>query len=131
MGYRPKPEKLIRYFERRPPLLNGNFGTFLLSPAAYFKKRGFGVKLSARRSRFDETMKNSDAGIMFYYWRRKFRFGAHFVALRYRDGKFTGYNTYRNSVGPDDYGTSLEAYLKKRKVFGTLLISIRDKRRRA
>ena len=50
-----------------------------------------------------------------------------FVALQYRDGTFTGYNTYRNSTGPDPYGESLEAFLKKKHYFGAFLIGIRKK----
>lgn len=30
MGYKANPEKLIKYFERQMPLLNGNTGTFVL-----------------------------------------------------------------------------------------------------
>ena len=66
-----------------------------------------------------------DVCILFYRWREKWKLGAHFVALQYRDGSFTGYNTYRNSRGPDAYGESLEAFLKRKKYFGTFLIGIR------
>lgn len=128
MGYKEKPEKLIRYYKRQVPLINGNLGTFLLGPAIYFKQRGFKVRLAVRRSRFDETVKNSDVGIVFYYWRKKFKFGAHFVTVRYQDGQFVGYNTYNTSTGPDSYGASLETFLKKRKYFGCVLIAIKDRR---
>ena len=49
------------------------------------------------------------------------------VAVQYADGKFTGYNTTRSSMGPDNYGSSLTAYFQKRKLFGTVLIGIRNK----
>ena len=45
MGYRAKPEGLIRYFERQLPLIHGNFGTSIWGPAAYFRKWGFPVKM--------------------------------------------------------------------------------------
>lgn len=77
---------------------------------------------------FDRMVKNNNVCILFYYWRKKYKLGAHFVTVQYRDGKFTGYNTFRNSEGPDDYGTSLEAFLKARKYFGPVLIGIKDKR---
>jgi len=130
MGYDAKPEKLIRYFERRLPLINGNFGTFILNLAGYFRRRGFRVKLSLRRGNFDHVAENSDACILFYYWRKKLHIGAHYTALRYHNGRFVGYNTFHNSAGPDDYGESLEAFLRKHRYFGTILISIKDKRAR-
>ena len=64
--------------------------------------------------------------MLFYYWRNKWKFGAHFVAAQYRDGKFYGYNTYRNSTGPDPYGPSLENFLKEKKYFGAVLTGIRN-----
>lgn len=126
MGHKADPNKLIRYYERQFPLINGNFGTFLLGPAIFFLQRGFRVKLRFGRRKFDETAKNSDVSILFYYWRRKFKFGAHFVTVRYEDGKFIGYNTFRNSNGPDNLGYSLETFLKNRRNFGSVLIGIRE-----
>ena len=64
--------------------------------------------------------------IIFYYWRKKFRFGAHFVTVCYKDGKFFGYNTFRNSGGPDFYGNSMEDFLKRQKYFLPVLMAIRD-----
>lgn len=129
MGYYVAPEKLIRSFQRGLPLINGNMGTFLLEPVRFFKKRGFPVRITVRRGRFDELAKESDANILFYYWRKKFRLGAHFVALRHKNGNFVGYNTYRSSSGPDNYGGSLERFLKRQKYFFPVLISIKDKKR--
>ena len=129
LGYRAEPEELIRYFEHQVPLINGNAGTFLPGPAVFFKQQGFPVEVSLRRDRFDALAKASDVCIVFYYWRRKYKVGAHFVAVRHRDGKFTGYNTFRSSDGPDDWGTSLEAFLDRNKFFGPVLIGIRDKRK--
>ena len=130
MGYYVAPEKLIRSFQRGLPLINGNFGTFLFEPVRFFKKQGFPLKITARRGRFDELAKESDANILFYYWRRKFKLGAHFVALRHEEGNFVGYNTYRSSAGPDNYGSSLERFLKRQKYFFPVLIAIRDKRKK-
>ena len=81
--------------------------------------------MTVRRKTFDRVAMESDVCILFFRWRDKWRLGAHFVALQYRDGSFTGYNTYRNSRGPDAYGESLEAFLKRKKYFGTFLIGIR------
>ncbi|MBR3974206.1 MAG: hypothetical protein IKJ99_09705 [Oscillospiraceae bacterium] len=128
MNYRAKPEDLIRYYERQFPLVHGNAGTSILAPAIFFWQKGFRVRLGFRSRKFDDLVKKSDVCILFYYWRRKFRIGAHFVALRWEDGRITGYNTYRNSTGPDSYGESLEKFLQQRKYFFPVLIGIRDKR---
>ena len=128
MNYRAKPEELIRYYQRQLPLIHGNAGTSILGPAIFFLHHGFSVKVSAGRKKFDRMVQQSDVCILFYRWREKFKFGAHFVTVRYADGKFTGYNTYRNSEGPDAYGESLEAFLKKKKYFCPVLIAIKDKR---
>lgn len=128
MGYRAKPEELIRYYEHQFPLVHGNAGTSILGPALFFQKHGFPVETLSVTERFDEAAKTADVCILFYYWRKKYKIGAHFVTVQYKDGKFTGYNTFHTSDGPDDYGTSLENFLKQRKFFGPVLIAIKNKR---
>ena len=129
MNYRAEPEELIRYYERQFPLVHGNAGTAIPAPAVFFTQQGFPVTTAVNRSKFDTLAKESDVCILFYYWRNKWKIGAHFVALRYENGEFIGYNTYKNSEGPDRYGPSLEEFLKKRKYFGPVLLGIRDKRK--
>lgn len=129
LGYETDIQKLIRHFEWQLPGIHGNAGTSFWTPALCFRRWGFPVKLCFDRKRYDRLAKESDVCILFYHWRQKWKFGGHFVALQYRDGTFTGYNTYLNSTGPDPYGTSLEAFLKRRKYFGTVLICIRDRRK--
>lgn len=128
MKYHAQPEDLIRYYERQLPLIHGNAGTSIPGPAVFFLQQGFDVKMSAKVSEFDWICRESDVCILFYRWRREWKLGAHFVAVRHREGKFTGYNTFRNSEGPDDYGESLEGFIKKHKFFGSVLIAIKDKR---
>ena len=130
MGYHAKPEELIRYYERQLPLIHGNGGTIIQGPALFFQKHGFPVETLSVTEKFDAAAKAADVCILFYYWRRKFKIGAHFVTVQYKDGKFTGYNTFSTSEGPDDYGTSLENFIKKHHFFGPVLIAIGDKRRR-
>lgn len=127
MGYPSHPEYLIRYYERGLPLLNGNLGTCLFNIIIFFKQKGFRVKVTTRRSKFDETVKNSDVCILFYFWHKKYKPGAHYVTVHYSDGKFLGYNTFSNSTGPDNYRGSLELFLKKRNYFGAILIAIKNK----
>lgn len=128
MNYRAEPEQLIRYFQRQLPLIHGNAGTTIPGPALFFLQKGFPVKMTARRRHFDELVRVSDVAILFYRWRRGWKFGAHFVTVRWDGQKFIGYNTFRTSEGPDVYGDSLEAFLKKQKYFTPVLTVIRDKR---
>ena len=128
LGYETDIRELIRYYERQLPLIHGNAGTSFWGPAELLRRWGFPVKLSAKLGNFDVLARESDVCILFYHWRRGYKLGAHFVALRYTDRGFVGYNTYRTSTGPDCYGKSLEAFLRNRKFFGTVLIGIQDKR---
>ena len=128
MGYRPKQEELIRYYERQLPLIHGNGGTMIQGPALFFQKHGFPVETLSVRENFDAAAKKADVCILFYYWRSKWKIGAHFVTVQYKDGKFTGFNTYKTSDGPDDYGESLAGYIKQRRFYAPFLIAIKDKR---
>ena len=128
MGYRTDIDKLIRYYEWQLPLIHGNAGTSFWGPALCLRNWGFPVEILFDRRRFDEAAKAADACILFYRWRKKYKLGAHFVALHHTEEGFIGYNTYRNSTGPDRYGESLDAFLKEKKYFGCVLIPIRDKR---
>lgn len=128
LGYETDIPELIRYYTWQLPLIHGNFGTSFWGPAACFHKWGFPVRMEGNRSRFDEAATAADVCILFYRWREGFRMGAHFVALHHTQKGFVGYNTYKNSSGPDFYGESLEAFLKRNHYFGCLLIAISDKR---
>ena len=127
MGYRADPEKLIRMYEWMLPLVHGNGGTTTLAPAYVFHHWGFPVQVVIDRKKFDEAARQSDAVIVFYYWRKKWKMGAHFVTVHHKDGRFTGYNTYRNSKGPDDWTESIDGFLKQKKYFGAVLICVRKK----
>ena len=128
MGYAAKQEELIRYYERQFPLVHGNAGTLAQGPAIFFRNHGFSVETLSVTEKFDAAAKEADACILFYYWQKKFKIGAHFVTVRFKDGKFTGYNTYKTSRGPDPYGESLEAYIRQHKFYMPFLIAIKDKR---
>lgn len=129
MGYKTDIEKLIRYYEMQLPLIHGNAGTSFWGPAVCFQKWQFPVKLIFDRRRFDAEAQAADVCILFYRWHRGTKLGAHFVALHHTDRGFVGYNTYRNSTGPDAYGESLDGFLRHRKYFGCVLIAISDKRK--
>ena len=128
LGYQTDTEAMIRYYERQLPLIHGNAGTSFWGPAELFHRWGFPVKLTIRRNEFDALARSSDVCILFYHWRKGVRLGAHFVALHHTNAGFTGYNTFKNSTGPDPYGSSLEAFIRRQKFFGCVLIGIRDKR---
>ena len=127
IGYKAQPEQLIRYYEHQVPLINGNIGTMLFGPALRFHQWGFPVKVVADRKKLDQAAKDADVCILFYRWLKKYRYGAHFVALHHTDEGFIGYNTYTNSKGPDRYGSSLETFLKNKKYFGAVLFAIQRK----
>ena len=128
MGYRADPERLIKKYEWMLPIVHGNAGTAILAPALMFRRWGFPVRIISDPGKYDRAAKESDAVIVFYYWRKKWKLGAHFVTVHHKDGRFVGYNTYSNSKDPDDWTESIAGFLKKRKYFGTVLICIKDKR---
>ena len=125
MGYSAQPEAIIKALEHQVPLIHGNLGTTILAPALYFKKRGFQVDWTAREDRFDEFAREYPVCILFYRWLGKWKYGAHFVALRWDGEAFWGYNTYTNSKGADHYGKSLAGFVKRKKYFGPVLMGIR------
>lgn len=127
LGYKTDIDQLIRYYEWQLPLIHGNAGTSFWGPAVCFQKWGFPVKIVLDRKRFDEAAKDADVCVLFYHWRKKVKLGAHFVALHHTDKGFVGYNTYRNSTGPDGYGGSLDGFLQEKKYFGCVLITVKDK----
>lgn len=124
MGYRAEPEDLIRYYERQLPLIHGNAGTMLYGPAVCFRQWDFPVRIIYDRKNFDQVAREADACILYYHWRNKWKFGAHFVALHHKNHEFVGYNTFRSSTGPDRYGPSLEEFIRQRKYFGAVLIAL-------
>lgn len=117
-------DELIRYFQWQLPLIHGNFGTSFWGPQQCFAKWGFPNKLIFDRRRFDEEAGRADACIVFYHWVSKGRVGAHFVALKPTAEGFVGYNTFRDSTGPDDWGESVDAFLRKHRYFGCVLLAI-------
>ena len=127
MGYKTNIEELIRYYEFQLPLIHGNAGTSFWGPAACFWNWNFPVELCFDNAKFDDVVNRSQVCILFYRWRKEWKLGAHFVALHRTGEQITGYNTFRSSTGPDDYGPSLEAFIRKNKWFGCVLIGIQEK----
>lgn len=124
LGLEARPEQLIRWFERQLPLIHGNLGTTIWGPAKFFLSRGFRVESTSLVGDFDALAKRNSVCILYYRWRQGWRFGAHFVTLHHTDQGFIGYNTFKNSTGPDPYGPDLGAYVKGRKWFGAVLFGI-------
>ena len=127
LGCKTDTDRLIRYYEWQLPLVHGNAGTSFWGPAVCFRNWGFPVEVLLDRRKFDAAAKGADACILFYRWRRDLKLGAHFVALHHTLDGFVGYNTYRDSTGPDPYGESLDAFLTRKKYFGCILICIQKK----
>ena len=130
LGYRVDIEELITWYERMLPLIHGNAGTSIPAPVIRFRTWGFPVEMVLDQKKFDDAAKNADVCLLFYRWRKGYRFGAHFVALQHTETGFVGYNTFKSSTGPDRYGPSLVNFLKKHRYFGPVLICIRDKQRK-
>ena len=127
LGKRADKQELIRYYERQLPLIHGNAGTSFWGPGAFFLHPGFAVRWGINRERFDALVEESEVCILFNYWRKGLKLGTQFVALPKTDRGILGYNTYKDSSGPDRYGESLDAFLKKRGYFGCVLIGIWEK----
>lgn len=125
MGYRVDIPGLIRALERELPLLHGNTGTSFWGPVPLLRRWGFPVETSRRLREFDALARSADVCILFYYWSSGLKVGAHFVALHHTETGFVGYNTYRNSTGPDPYGSSLETFLKEKHYRAPYLIALR------
>lgn len=127
LGYTTDREALVRYFTWMLPVIHGNLGTAFWAPERCFRQWGFETRLVFDRKKFDKALDCADAAIVFYHWAGKKGLGAHFVALEKTDNGIRGYNTYRDSGGPDDWGRSVEEFLKKRGYFGCVLLAIRKK----
>lgn len=127
LGKDPNIEEIISFYERELPLINGNVGTFILSPVHYFLTHGYKVRYSANKAKFDEIARDADVSILFFWWRYKYKIGPHFVALHEVDNGFYGYNTYANSKGRDYYGQSIKDFLNKKHYFGAMIIGIKTK----
>ena len=128
LGYRVEIEELIRYYEHQLPLIHGNGGTSFWGPWVFFTQKGFSVEMCLKREKFDDVVKESDVCILFYRWRKGHKFGAHFVTLQQTGENITGYNTFSNSVGPDNWGTSADAFMKKNHFFNGVLMAVRNQK---
>ena len=124
MGYEADIPALIRYYTWQLPLIHGTTGTSFWGPALLFRQWGFPVRTCNDPSRYDALAREADVCILFYFWRQGIKLGAHFVTLHANKDGFIGYNTYTNSTGPDQYGPSLQDFLKRRGYFGTFLTAI-------
>ena len=127
MGYHTDIPELIRYYERQLPVIHGNAGTSFWGPAVLFRQWGFPMTVSADPGKYDALAKDADACILFYRWHKKWKLGAHFVALHHTQDGYVGYNTYTNSTGPDRYGPSLQSFLKRKHYYATFLIALKKK----
>ena len=129
LGYHENIPDLISYYEHQFPLVHGTFGTTVWGPALCFHQWGFPTNLFADPRKFDAAARLAPVCILFFWWKKGPRVGAHFAAVQYRDGRFWGYNTFSDSVGPDCLGTSLQSFLTDRGYFGAVLTTIQRKNR--
>ena len=130
MGYNIDPQKLINYYEKAFPVINGNFGTFILNPIFLFKRLGFELRVRDNLVEFDKIAAEYDVCIVFYRWLRKLKYGSHYITVNCKDGKFYGYNTFKDSEEAVCIGDSLIDYIKRRKYFGAVIIGIKNKEKK-
>ena len=128
LGYDAKIPDLIDYYEHQLPLIHGNLGTSFWGPAQCFQHWGFPAKLHFHREEFDEAAKAAPVSIVFFRWRKGWKLGAHFAAVRYNGSQFVGFNTFSSSRSPDLYGPSLEKFLERHHYFGCILTTIQPKK---
>lgn len=120
LGKRVAPADIIGEYELTGAVLYGTFGIQPYAITAFFRNKGYKVTTTYDSSKFDKVAKKNQANII-WFWHSS---GAHYVALK-RDGtKFVGYNTFNNSSGVDNWGTSISAFLTKYGYTGSILISI-------
>jgi len=123
LGKYVDPEEIITEYELSGAILCGTFGIQPYAINLFFLSRKYKVKSTYDADKFDEVAKKNTANIIFF-WRGK---GAHYVAVRWDGEKFCGYNTFSDSTGPDDWGTSIKGYLQHNNMKGLVLISISKK----
>lgn len=110
---RPEPpERVLGWLSRRRPLVNGLCGTTFGSMLAFCKNRGLAVSVGCKKKQLDRLVRENEVSILFYFWRRGWRIGAHYVTLVPEGDGLVGYNVYRNVTGPVSLGESLIPFLK-------------------
>ncbi len=112
---------VIRELETNGVLFQGFCGTHPLAIAQFFSKRGYEVNVTLNN--FDETAANGDAANIMYY---KHSPGEHYVAIKYKDESFEGYNTFcENTLIPDYFENSIATLEHDGETYsGLMLISI-------
>lgn len=115
---------VIRELETNGVLFQGFCGTHPLAIAQFFSKRGYEVNVTLNN--FDETAANGDAANIMYY---KHSSGEHYVAIKYKDESFEGYNTFcENTLIPDYFENSIATLEHGKETYrGLMLISISKK----
>lgn len=124
LGETPDPQALVHALEKQVPLLHGNIGTTCLAPAILLNKWGYRCCTTSDPRQFQALLHRYPTAILYFYWRKGLRIGAHFVALQATEQGIFGYNTYANSSGPDAYGKDLNIFLREKGYFGCILTGI-------
>ena len=120
LGKRVAPAEIIGEYELTGAVLYGTFGIQPYAITAFFQNKGYKVTTTYDSSKFDKVAKENRANII-WFWHSS---GTHYVALKWDGTKFVGYNTFKNSSGSDNWGTSISAFLAKYGYTGSILISM-------
>lgn len=115
LGKPVHPADVISDFERFGAILFGVFGTGAFAVTHFFRKRGYRVRTTYRRSKMDEMAKAAPVSVLWYFHRR----GAHFIALQPQSSSYLAYNAgSRKAAMPID---SLADFTAKRAIVARLI----------
>ena len=99
------PTEIIRRIgENNGIAFGGLFGTRPKALAACLKELGYAASFSyivmnrTRKCGIDRLVKESDASILLYIWRRRFKIGLHYVMIKHTEDGFLVYNQYGNDT---------------------------------
>ncbi len=134
LGLDIMPQDVIREFEMNGVMVYGIMGIHPPAIVSFFKKRGYDVEMSfydkkstSFISEFDNAAKQSAVNIVFYLYRTS---SNHYVAIKYNDGEFLGYNTFCSNSSVDYLGNSIafiRSPITNYEYTGRIIISISTK----
>lgn len=119
LGLNVQPYEIIDFLESINPLRIGFLGVHLLSLTIFFIKRGFKVRLTLRRSKFDERARGSQANVLFCLSGLK----GHYFAFNHDGSYYRAYNVWNGQNEIRSF-LSINRFIKKKGWF-FILLSIR------
>ena len=99
--------EIVRFLKKAGGFnFGGLFGTRPSALVKYIRHSGFNCAgISYLPADVDKLIKESDAGILLYIWRRGAKIGAHYITIIHTDGQYLVYNEFNNDTAPRAYST--------------------------